>query len=66
MIPREKAIELVEQFSSVLMHDEVYEDSIKCALIAVDKIFEALDEHHWQNRNVTEYYREVKHEIEKL
>jgi hypothetical protein len=66
MIPREKAIELVEQFSSVLMHDEVYEDSIKCALIAVDEIFEALDEHHWQNRNVTEYYREVKHEIEKL
>jgi hypothetical protein len=35
-------------------------------LIAVDEIFEALDEHHWQNRNVTEYYREVKHELEKL
>jgi hypothetical protein len=66
MTPKEKAIELVEQFASVLMHDEVYEDSIKCALIAVDEIFEALHEHHWQNRNVTEYYREVKHEIEKL
>jgi superfamily I DNA and RNA helicase len=66
MTPKEKSIELVEQFSSVLMHDEVYEDSIKCALISVDQIFEALDEHHWQNRNVTEYYREVKHEIEKL
>jgi hypothetical protein len=66
MTPKEKALELVEQFSSVLMHDEIYEDSIKCALIAVDKIFEALDENHWQNRNVTEYYREVKHEIEKL
>ena len=66
MTPKEKALDLVEQFSSVLMYDEVYEDSIKCALIAVDKIFEALDEHHWQNRNVTEYYREVKHEIEKL
>jgi hypothetical protein len=48
------------------MYDEVYEDSIKCALIAVDKIFEALDEHHWQNRNVTEYYREVKHELENI
>ena len=66
MTPKEKALDLVEQFSSVLMHDEVYEDSIKCALIAVDKIFEALDEHHWQNRNVTEYYREVKHEINNL
>jgi hypothetical protein len=66
MTPKEKAQELVEQFSSVLMYDEVYEDSIKCALIAVDKIFEALDEHHWQNRNVTEYYREVKHELENI
>jgi hypothetical protein len=66
MIPKEKAIELVEQFSSVLMHDEVYEDSIKCALIAVNQIFEALDEHHWQNRNVTEYYRQVKQEINNL
>jgi hypothetical protein len=66
MTPKEKALDLVEQFSSVLMHDEVYEDSIKCALIAVHKIIEALHEHHWQNRNVTEYYREVKHEIEKL
>jgi hypothetical protein len=66
MTPREKALELVEQFSSVLMHDEFYEDSIKCALIAIDQIFEALDEHHWQNRNVTEYYREVKQEINNL
>ena len=66
MTPKDKAIQLVEHFSSVLMHDEVYEDSIKCALIAVDYIFEALDEHHWQNRNVTEYYREVKHEINNL
>ena len=40
--------------------------AIKSALIAVDEIFESLDEHHWQNRNVTEYYREVKQEIEKL
>jgi hypothetical protein len=66
MTPKEKALELVEQFASVLMHDEFYEDSVMCALVAVDEIFEALDEHHWENRIVTEYYREVKHEIEKL
>ena len=63
---KEKAIELVEKFSSVLMHDEIYEDSIKCALIAVDKVIEALDEHHWQNRLIIDYWKEVKHELEKL
>ena len=63
---KEKAKELVEQFSSVLMHDEIYEDSIKCALIAVDKVIEALDEHHWQNRLLIDYWKEVKHELEKL
>jgi hypothetical protein len=66
MTPKEKAIELVEQFASVLMHDEVYEESIKCALIAVDKVIESLHEHHWQNRLIINYWEEVKHEIEKL
>jgi hypothetical protein len=66
MTPKEKALELVEQFSSVLMYDEVYEDSIKCALIAVDKIIESLHEHHWQNRLIIDYWQEVKQEIQKL
>jgi hypothetical protein len=66
MTPKEKAVNLVEQFASVLMHDEVYEDSIKCALIAVDKVIESLHEHHWQNRLIINYWEEVKHEIEKL
>lgn len=58
MTPKEKAIDLVEQFSSVLMHDEVYEDSIKCALIAVELLL--------QEFYVDEFYTEVKHELEKL
>jgi hypothetical protein len=58
MTPREKAIDLVEQFSSVLIHDEVYEDSIKCALIAVELLL--------QEFYVDEFYTEVKKEIEKL
>jgi hypothetical protein len=66
MTPREKAIELVEQFSSVLMHDEVYDDSIKCALVAVDEILEPLNYHQWQNRYSIDYYTEVKHELQKL
>jgi hypothetical protein len=58
MTPKEKAIDLVEQFSSVLIHDEVYEDSIKCALIAVELLL--------QEFYVDEFYTEVKHELEKL
>jgi hypothetical protein len=58
MTPKEKAIDLVNQFSSVLMHDEVYEDSIKCALIAVELLL--------QEFYVDEFYTEVKHELEKL
>ena len=64
MTPKEKAKELVDKFSNVPLLDSY--EAKQCALIAVDEIFEALDEHHWQNRNVTEYYREVKQEIEKL
>ena len=58
MTPREKAIELVEQFSSVLMHDELYDDSVMCARIAVELLL--------QEFYVDEFYTEVKHELEKL
>lgn len=58
MTPKEKALELLEQFSVVLTHDEVYEDSIKCALIAVELLL--------QEFYVDEFYTEVKHELEKL
>jgi hypothetical protein len=58
MTPKEKAIELVEQFSSVLMHDEFYEDSVMCARIAVELLL--------QEFYVDEFYTEVKHELEKL
>jgi hypothetical protein len=64
MTPKEKAIELVGQFSSVLMHDEVYEDSVKCALIAVDEILKNdtifLYVHH------LDFWKEVKQEINNL
>jgi hypothetical protein len=63
---KEKALDLVDKFASVLMHDEVYEDSIKCALISVDEIIEALHQHHWQNRLIIDYWQEVKNELEKL
>jgi len=66
MTPKEKGIQLVEQFASVLMHDEFYEDSVMCARISVNEVIEALHEHHWQNRLIINYWEEVKHELEKL
>ena len=58
MTPKEKALELVEQFSVVLTHDEFYEDSIMCARIAVELLL--------QEFYVDEFYTEVKHELAKL
>ncbi len=67
MTPKEKAIELVDKFIEPTMYfDELdgyvedKDDAKQCALIAVDEVIEALDKHHWQNRNVTEFYKEVK------
>jgi len=64
MTPREKAIELVDKFSSVLMHDELYDDSVMCALVAVDEILKNdtifLYVHH------LDFWKEVKHEINNL
>jgi hypothetical protein len=58
MTPKEKALDLVEQFSVVLTHDEFYEDSIMCARIAVELLL--------QEFYVDEFYTEVKHELAKL
>lgn len=67
MTPKEKAKELIDKYQFVYIQNYTSMFEVKqCALIAVDEIFEALDEHHWQNRNVTEYYKEVKHEINNL
>jgi hypothetical protein len=64
----QKAKELLWKYLPIL-EGWKYEDSNtakKCALIAVDEILTALDEHQWQNRNVIEFYFSVKQEIEKL
>jgi hypothetical protein len=58
MTPKEKALDLVEQFSVVLTHDEFYEDSIMCARIAVELLL--------QEFYVDDFYTEVKHELAKL
>ena len=71
MKPKEKAQELIDlmyyEISDLSVTNDVLEDLAKqLVLVAVNTVLTALDEHHWQNRNVTEYYREVKHEINNL
>jgi len=71
MTPKEKAEELVLKYLKMKRH-KMFNGwwhkmiSKQCALIAVDEVIEALDEHHWQNRLIINYWQEVKHELEKL
>jgi hypothetical protein len=68
--PKEKAEELVRKYYTFGLNNPAqsfsWYECKQCALITVDEIIKALDEHQWQNRFVIEYYNEVKTEIEKL
>jgi hypothetical protein len=64
--PKEKAIELVNKFSTVGLQQR--EEGIACALIAVDEILENFGtltegKDHYCAYLTTEYYEEVKQEI---
>lgn len=77
MTPKEKALELVDKMYNVDFHDDAreismrYPHAIKCALIAVDEILDALvserisygGEYRYEE---SDYWEEVKTEIEKL
>lgn len=70
MTAKEKAIELVNEFDK-LARDftkgvSMVEFSKQYALILIDKVLDALEEHRWQNRLIMDYWEEVKTEIEKL
>ena len=65
MTAKEKAIQLVEQFSLVGLQQR--EEGIACALIAVDEILLAIDWHEYEYPNEQfEYWHEVRTEIENL
>ena len=65
MTPKEKAPQLVEQFSLVGLQQR--EEGIACALIAVDEILLAIDWHEYEYPNEQfEYWHEVRTEIENL
>lgn len=66
MTPKEKAIELVEQFESLLFTESVTDESwvkcIECALIAVNEILKTKS----SGIEFFYYWDKVKHEIEQL
>lgn len=70
MSPKEKAIKLIEKFENLQsnkMSDYSkieYPTAKLCALIAVDEVLDALEEHRWQNRLIMDYWEEIKQEIE--
>jgi hypothetical protein len=69
MTPQEKAIELVNKFSTVGLQQR--EEGIACAIIAVDEILENFGtltegKGHYCAYLTTEYYEQVKEEIQKL
>jgi len=68
MTPKEKARDLVDKFSPILLfYSTMYNvnKSKQCALIAVDEILDVIDR-DMSYQNVYSFYLEVKQEIEKL
>jgi hypothetical protein len=69
MTPKEKANQLVDKMYNVDFHDDAreiamrYPHAIKCALVAVDEILNEYWSHDTKRRD---WWKEVKHEIEKL
>jgi len=72
MTPKAKAVELFNDYYSYLkanlMYDEeAMQDAKQCALIAVDEILFILNEcEDTYSDNASQFYQEVKQEIEKL
>jgi len=69
MEAQEKANELVNKFLQYTPADKdvEYEYAIKCALIAVDEILDAIDWHELESpNNEITFWEEVKNEINKL
>tara|TARA_R110000803_G_scaffold41432_1_gene89045 strand:+ start:452 stop:652 length:201 start_codon:yes stop_codon:yes gene_type:complete len=66
MTPKEKAIELVNKFLQI--YDGRVPQGKKCALICVDEVLELqLELSHDDNvANISDFYKEVKEEINKL
>ena len=64
MTPKEKAEELCFKFQGDFNLN--WTMSKRCALIAVDEIIKSWDKDLYENCGASEYWQEVKIEIEKL
>jgi hypothetical protein len=64
MTPKEKAFELKYKYSKLLDLKSTDELVLKCALSAVDEIRRLMN--RLQNYEQAVYWKEVKHEIQKI
>jgi hypothetical protein len=65
MMPKDKAIELVNKFSTVGLQQR--EEGIACAIIAVNEIIQSINWHEFEMpNNETNYWLEVRKEIQNL
>jgi hypothetical protein len=65
MTPQEKAIELVNKFSTVGLQQR--EEGIACATISVNEIIDAIDWHEYETpNNELNYWLDVRKEIKNL
>jgi hypothetical protein len=65
MMPKDKAIELVNKFSTVGLQQR--EEGIACAIMAVNEIIEAIDWHEYETPNKElNYWLDVRKEISNL
>jgi hypothetical protein len=63
--PKDKAIELVNKFSTVGLQQR--EEGIACATIAVNEIIEAIDWHEYETpNNELNYWLDVRKHIQNL
>jgi len=69
MTPKEKAQELVDNFSNFTIQESWQSKNyfaIECALIAVDEIIDSIIIKNYSDADKYDYWNEVKQEIEKL
>lgn len=66
MTPKEKAEELIEKFASLYCNFNGYQCDKQCALITVDEILNNDEYLYLGEKKSTEYWQQVKTEIENL
>lgn len=68
----DKAKELIDKYlrtypiydNPTVVISYTYNEAKQCALIAVDEVIKALQEHQWQNRHVIDEYEQLKKELD--